>query len=248
MKLTNKNNLPLPVYLAVQKFDAEYKAGSFPRSISTTTLIKPIQIVELTARHYDEIEEDVSNRLWALQGQILHGILEKAAPDSVSVEKRVAAEVLGWTVAGKYDLIEDGILRDYKYTSVWNYVFGNEEWEKQANVNWFLLHKNGVEIKAMKNTLMFRDFQDSRVGSRGYPQAMIIDIDIPMWGLERAEKYVADRVRLFQDARQKADSMLPLCSDDDRWLNQKTNVYRRCEKYCPVRNFCAQVKNGGKVT
>lgn len=73
MKLTNKYNLPEPIYDAV-KADP-YKGGGW---ISTTTLIDSPQIRVLKKAHKDELSEDASDMLWALLGSAVHGVLERA--------------------------------------------------------------------------------------------------------------------------------------------------------------------------
>lgn len=245
MKFTNKLNLPKPFVNAVDYFERGYKKSSLKDSISTTTLIKPPQIVELLKRHEADVEIDISDRLFALQGQILHEILEKAADKDASVENRVAAEVLGWTVAGKYDLVEGKKLIDYKYTSVWQYVYGNEEWEKQANINRYLLHKNGVEIDTLENVLMFRDFKLSEIGRGRYPTQAVVVQKLSLWSLEATEEYIKERVKLFQWARQLKDAELMSCTDTERWVNKKSGKPRRCKDYCDVSKFCHQYKNNG---
>ncbi len=241
MKFTNKLNLPSPFVKAIENLNKSYTYET-SGDISTTTLIAPPQIVALTKRYENILEEDVSNRLWALQGQILHAVLEEAEEDKSKVENRVAMNVLGWKVTGKYDLIEGQTLFDYKYTSVWAYIFGHKEWALQANVNRYLLHCNGVVINKLQNVLMFRDFDAKRVGTNKYPATMVLTVDLPMWSLEEAEQYIGTRVKLHQEAQLVSDENLPECSDDERWYNARTKKYNRCAKYCPVAQFCTQLK------
>jgi hypothetical protein len=251
MIITNKNNHPKPLAEAVRGYQFDYKKGSIPNSISTTVLISPVQAVELQRRYDDKITQDVSDMMWALRGQIEHGIMEAAAktldtPGAI-VEKRFSTEVLGWTVAGKIDYYEDGILYDYKDVSVWAYIFGDKKWELQANVNRYLMAKNGIDVKRFRNTLIFRDFQKSKAGTGRYPPRGVYDVDIPMWTLEHAEIYVKERVKLFQEARQQADNELIECEHEDRMWNKKQDKYMRCTEYCLAREFCQQIKReGGK--
>ena len=257
MKLTNKYRLPAPLVLAVKHFESEYKAGALPDSISTTTLIRPVQQVELRRRHEDALTEDVSDRIWALRGQIEHGILEAAGKEltkslghdpvgaSVFIEKRFSVEVLRWTVSGRIDYFEDGILTDYKDTSVWNYVYGKPEWELQGNVNRYLMEMNGITVKGLRNTLVFRDFQESKAGLGRYPERGVLEVVLPMWTLEKARQYIEGRVQLFQENREREDGALTECTDEDRKWNARQKVYVMCERYCPVRDFCKQRKKEG---
>lgn len=239
MRLTNKLNLPSPFVRAVEAYERKYKKSLFGH-ISTTTLIKPPQIRELTKRYYDQIEEDVSGRLFALQGQIIHAILEAASDDTVLTENRVGTTINGVTLTGQYDLIEDQILHDYKYISVWSYIYGADEWELQSNVNRYLLYKNGIEIKGLKNILLFRDFTASKAGKGNYPKTPAITVGIDMWTIEQAESYIKERLKLFDEASRQPDEKLIKCSDQERWYDQRKKIFRKCEKFCSVNKFCKQ--------
>lgn len=73
MKLTNNYNLPTPLVDAV-KADSYEVSGD----ISTTTLLSSPRIRMLKKQFGRGLEEDVSDYLWALMGQVAHGILERA--------------------------------------------------------------------------------------------------------------------------------------------------------------------------
>ena len=73
MKITNKNNLPLPVYEALL-WDPEYIPVE--KRYSVSDLLAPIQETILKRKHWGEIEEDASGMIWALFGQGVHAALE----------------------------------------------------------------------------------------------------------------------------------------------------------------------------
>jgi hypothetical protein len=98
MKLTNKLNLPKSIENAVR--NDPYTRGN--AHISVTTLIGPARIRQLMIKHADEIEEDVSDRIWALLGQVTHGILERADDDSFT-EERLFIQRHGWRISGSFD-------------------------------------------------------------------------------------------------------------------------------------------------
>ena len=223
MNLTNKQGLPEPFFRAVEKMQENYQDDDLG-DITTTTLIDPPQISALKNRYKEKLVEDVTDRLWALQGQIMHMILELATPKGTQAEQRIGAEVSGWKVTGKYDLIEGQTLFDYKYTTVWSFVYGKPEWEFQANVNRWLLHKNGIEINKLVNVLMFRDFIEDKAGTGKYPPSKVVQVELPIWTLDKAEDYIKDRVKLHQMARDVPDQMLPSCSNAERWFNQKKGI------------------------
>ena len=238
MLTTNKHNLPEPIFLAVKAAREKYNEGDHG-DISTTRLIAPPQIIALQKKYADQLEEDVMDSLFSLDGQVIHKILEENTPADHKAETRISAMVNGWKVTGQFDMITpDQTLVDYKRCKTFAYIYGNKEWELQANVNRWLLHKNGVEIKKLVNWLWFKDFMNSKAGTGKYPERQMIPIELPMWSLEEAEKYVTNRVKLHQAAQQPQPDLALAnkfpCSDEDRWLNKRTGKYNRCEDYCSV--------------
>jgi len=242
VKYTNVHNLPEPIVRAVE--NDPYDAGV--ADISTTRLILPPQIDALKRRYKDQIEEDVSERLWTLLGQSVHVILERAAGGGQHItEQRYFAEMEGWVLSGAVDFLDTKkeVLVDYKVTSVWTYIYRSrmEEWAAQGNINRWLYWKNtGQVIKKLQNILILRDWQKRDINRRGYPMVQIVGVRLPVWSMDKAEAYVRERVKLHQAARKAADDGMPKCSDEDRWWSAKEKVFKRCAEYCPVAKFCKQ--------
>ena len=238
MKITNKSNLPEPVYQAI--LNDQYDPGE--SDVTTTQLIDPVQVTTLKRRFKDKLEEDASERVWSLLGSCMHVIFERAADAKAITEKRFYADVLGWKVGGQIDSLKDGVLTDYKVTSVWSYIFGDhKDYEAQGNVNRWILHKNGVQVDGLENVLVLRDWIKSKAGDGKYPPIQIVKIPLPLWPLGSAGKFVEDKVRMLQEAdKMDAEALAQAypCSPLERWPDKKKGGYNRCKGYCPVRNFC----------
>ena len=110
MKLTNRNNLPeVFVNLLTRSTYSKGKAH-----LSATELLNSPQIVQLRRKHWDDIEEDVSDKIFALFGTAMHTILEHGKTDDSIVEERLHINVDGWNISGAIDLQEPnpkGMLR-----------------------------------------------------------------------------------------------------------------------------------------
>ena len=74
INITNKHNLP-EIFLKACMIDTHVTRGE----ISTTQIIDAPQIRQL--RRHNDIEEDVSDRIWMLFGTAMHHILERAEID-----------------------------------------------------------------------------------------------------------------------------------------------------------------------
>ena len=114
MKLTNKFNLPQTFVNVIKR--PQYTKGD--SQISATEIINSPRIVQLKAKHWDDIEQDASEMVWSLFGSAVHGILEHGKDDHHIVEERLFCEFEGWKISGAIDLQEveeDGIIvSDYK--------------------------------------------------------------------------------------------------------------------------------------
>ena len=195
MKLTNRFNLPDPIVNAVS--NTGYTPGS--SDITVTQLIQPPLIRHLTKKHWDELEEDVSARVWALFGTAIHHLLEMAYKGRTArVEERVYAEVLGWKLGGAFDVLEGSSLSDYKVTSVYS-SDGKIEWERQLNILRWLLHKNNTEVTNLSITAIFRDWRPKeKLKNPDYPTVQMMKLPVKRWSLEETGKYSEERIAWHQ--------------------------------------------------
>lgn len=218
MKITNLNSLPAPLVEAVTRHPREYSADR----ISVSELIQPPQLRALTVKHQHELEEDASDRLWALMGTLLHQALEQNAQGMKNVisEEELTLQVLGWTLVGHYDLSEmllDGeLLTDYKLTSVWSIKDGlKREWEEQLNVYAHLIRSAGRHVNQLQIVAIGRDWSKNKARyEKDYPKHQVQVLTVPMWTPEDTQLFIEDRVRLHQKAQ---IGEWPECTAAERW-------------------------------
>jgi hypothetical protein len=217
MKITNKHGLPAPLVAAVTA--DPYSPGR--SDITVTQLIKPPRALALEKKHAAELEDDASNRIWSLIGQIGHAILERAAKAGHRVvEERLYAEVLGWTVGGQVDLL-DWVITDYKLTTVWSCKNGlKPEWEQQLNALAWLARRNNFVPLGLEIVAIYRDWSALEAHrDSSYPQSQVQVFCVPQWTDERATAWIEERVRLHQSARA---GTLPECTPEERWAKPDT--------------------------
>jgi hypothetical protein len=226
VKLTNKYNLPEPFVLAVQGDQEEYDDGGY--DISVTSLIAPAQQRRLMKEHWDEIEEDVSDRMWALFGSSVHYMLEMAGKrlDGALIEHRAMAVIDGLSVSAKIDLLHEGVLSDYKNTSIWAIKDaienGKSEWTAQLNVQAYLLRQEGHEVNKLQIVAFAKDWRKGEsMRYQGYPDKAVI-IPIEDWGDEKTKAYIINR--LFEHF----DNENPVCTSEEMW--EKPDTYALMKK------------------
>jgi hypothetical protein len=224
VNLTNKFNLPAPVFKAIEWQEKSHKSNA---DISCTGLIDSPLRFWLGKKYYDQLEEDASDRLWALYGSLVHLVAEKYGKEvgGAHVEKQVIADVLGWKVSAILDYVLEGaVLSDYKFTSVWATMNGvKPEWESQLNVGlWLMRHGNdeamakiGATIKRLEICALFRDWVPANKDR--FPNKVEV-LKVKVWSDKDAQAYIEKRVALHQAAA-KVEGVPPCCTDEERWMS-----------------------------
>jgi len=235
MKFTNKFNLPEPFVAAVTADD--YVRGD--ALYTATELITPTRILSLRKRFDSELVEDVSERVWAMQGQVRHLVLERIArtdPNRYLIEQRFEAVMPGGAkISGQIDLFDfkDGTLYDWKETSVFKFsrIGDTLEWEQQANINLFLMRMNGMTVHALKNIAILKDWKvrEARIaklsrGKKEYPECAIHVMPLPMWTIGQAQDFILERIKTHNENMEKP----PVCTKKERW--QKDASFALCHR------------------
>lgn len=223
-KFTNRLNLPEALVKAVT--NDGYSAGNSDYSV--TTLLKPPRLVVLERQHRDEIEEDVSDRMWALLGQLMHGVLERAAMEG-EVEQRHTVEILGKKISGAIDIYLDGVIQDYKLMSVWKVTKGvPREFEEQLNCYAYLLRSKGKPVRDLQLVCVLRDWSKlETLRNDNYPKNQVVLLDVPLWDEETQRIFIEGRIQLHMDALIN----LPLCTPEERWATpEKYAVTKKGQK------------------
>ncbi len=207
---TNKLNLPAPLVRAVT--NDPYNRGHSDYTV--TELISPARIVALKQKHADELTEDAADRLYSLIGQVAHGIIERSATKELS-EHRLYAEWLGKLVGGQLDLLDGGILMDFKVTSVWAFHGGvKPEWVSQINCLAALAARNNIAVTSAQIIALYRDWSVSEARRNGdYPAEQVQIFPVPLWTAERQNNYICARIT----AHETTKTTLPECTPLERW-------------------------------
>jgi len=212
MRITNEINLPAPLIAAVSKTRQPVLG-----QISVTELISPPQLRALTIKHWDEITEDASERLWVAVGSLMHQMLENHADiPRHQAERTLSTVVEGVNVTGTFDLYyEDGVLTDYKFISVWTTMNGvKEEWEQQLNLYAHLLKLTGVRVETLQVVAIYRDWTKSKSFDSNYLSTQVQTFTVPLWSSEVTENFLLERVLLHKRAEA---GEVPHCTPEERW-------------------------------
>ena len=182
--------------------------------ISVTELLGPPRLKQLKDLHYDEIDIDASDRMHALMGSAIHLLIAKV-PFSCS-SLRLHSQWMGtdrnWWVSGEIDLLEDGIIWDFKPIRAAAVFNGpREEWIQQLNVYRIMAEEAGIKVVGLKACPYIRDYTPvERMREAKYPKASMVAMDVPLWSRDQARAFIQGR--LTEHERQ-----MPECTQDERW-------------------------------
>lgn len=244
MKITNKFNVP-ETLVALASRDYYTKGKS---DYSVTEIISPPRIQRLRRKHFEEMEQDVSDMLWMLLGTALHVVAERSEVSGHTNEERLSAGIDGIILSGAIDLQKDeadGItITDYKFTSAWALMNDKPEWEQQQNIYKYLVERvKKKPVKGLKICALIRDWSRRDAQNKpDYPQSPIQIVDIPMWTFDRTEAFIKERVEMHRDSKVSADwgDELPLCTEEERWVRQTTYAVKKDGRKTAIRVFDTQ--------
>ncbi|MBO7715973.1 MAG: hypothetical protein J6S85_20580 [Methanobrevibacter sp.] len=220
MKVTNVLGLPQAFVDAVS-VERHNEKGCY----SATTILHGACETILQERHYDEIEVDASDSIWAVFGSAVHSIFEK---QNTGTEKEAfySFPVSRSKVTGRVDSYDPQTqtLHDFKTASVWKIQFADfDDWYKQGMIYAWLMKKNGVEVKRCEFIALLKDHSKSKAKvDPNYPQlpTYIYRFDVTEKALEEIEKFIFDKVAELEKAELLADEELTPCSKEERWATE----------------------------
>jgi len=238
MKITNKYNLPAALVNAMMRDD--YSKG--PSEYSVTGLLTPPKVALLREQYDDQIEIDVSDKMFTFLGTALHTVMESTVmPHNCTFEERLHATVDGTSISGAIDVQERGIfgttIWDYKVTSVWSVINEKSEWVEQLNMyKWLVEALKGERVVGLKICAFLRDWSKNNRGGN-YPESSIVMVDIPMWTATETEAFIMARVNAHRKAKMARDfgEELPPCSDKERWMSETTFAVKREGRKTAIR-------------
>lgn len=256
-KITNFTgiSLPLAVWLAADDYD--FSPDS--RSISATSLLKPVRQILLRERLTAKTREtpDIADGIAARLGHSIHDGIEKAWTHQyassmsklgysdevigrvrinptdeelresneiipVYLEHRGSREIRGYKISGKFDMVQDGELHDFKSTSVYTYIKGSkdEDYCLQGSLyRW--VHSDKITSDHITINFVFTDWQRAMAKSQAnYPDQRVATHRVQLMSIPQTEKWINDRIDELEAHADLPESELPFCSDKDLWRSE----------------------------
>lgn len=221
MEYTNNFNIPQVVIDAIVA--DKYEVDPLKNIYSVSSLISPPKIRQLFKRHIKDIKRDISEDLWIFLGKMGHRVFENVSDVNRLKEERISVSYGGYNITGKSDLYDGDTksITDFKFTSVWNYIYnpnGKEEWVNQLNLYAWLFRKYNFEVNFLRILCILRDWMKSKAKSDiDYPKIPFVEIKIDLWDFEKQEKFLIERLTFHEKQNNLSDDEITICNEKERW-------------------------------
>lgn len=145
----------------------------------------------------------------------------------IYLEQRGSRMFKEYSISGKFDMVADGELNDFKSTSVYTYIKGSkdEDYCLQGSLyKW--IHRDKITSDHININFIFTDWQRAMAkADPNYPQQRVLEHRVPLKSLEEIEAWIDDRIRTLEQHADLPESELPYCSDEDLWRTPTTWKY-----------------------
>lgn len=217
MITTNKMNMPQ----AFVNFVSNVRHNP-SGTLSATTLLKGDKEIVLYDRHFEELEQDAADLVWATFGTAFHTVMERSEDDAFK-EEAFSVDVDDWKVTGRVDRydLEHEILEDWKTASVWKVIKGDfKDWRAQGLTYAWLMKQSGLEVKRCRFIAILKDHSKTEAKRKSdYPQkpVFIYEFDVTDMDLEETEKRIRAKIKSVTEAYKLGDDDIAPCSEEERW-------------------------------
>lgn len=219
MIITNKMNLPQSF---VSFSEQEYKLSA--NEYRVTSLLKGIRETILERRYNEQIEDDVSNRIWLILGTAVHSILEQQEEQDHEIkETRLTIDIDEYKLSGQFDLYDAKAKRitDYKTCSVWKVVFGDySDWRRQLLIYAYMLKSIGFEVNSAEIIAIIKDHSKRDAKFKAdYPKLPVTKITFRFSDKDFAEieSWLQEKFAEIKRCESLSDDELPLCTPEERF-------------------------------
>lgn len=144
----------------------------------------------------------------------------------IYMERRAIRSIDGYQVGGKFDLVIEGQLEDYKSTSVYTYIKDSHatDYILQGSIyRW--LNPKLITSDTIRINFIFSDFQKVMLKTAGYPPARIASREYPLLSLEETEAWIRKRLQEHKAAVNLPEDKLPECTREELWVGDDVYKY-----------------------
>ena len=147
----------------------------------------------------------------------------------VYMEQRVIKQIGNYWIGGKFDMIMNGQLEDYKTTGVYSYIkkSNTDKFRLQGSMyRW--LNPDKITNDIMLIQYIFLNWEAAKVSAKpesNYPKFKIVADPIKLLSIEETERWVTDKLTLLDSLQDTPEPELPLCTKEELWQDDPSYAY-----------------------
>lgn len=145
----------------------------------------------------------------------------------VWLEQRGSREIMGYTISGKFDMVLEGALQDFKSTSVYTWMLGSkdEDYSLQGSIyRW--IHQDKITEDYINIQFIFTDWSRAQAKHNpNYPQQRVMEHRVGLMSLEETENWIKTKIRGLENHADLPEEALPRCTDKDLWRGNTVYKY-----------------------
>ncbi len=98
-------------------------------------------------------------------------------------------------------------------------------WVREANIQAYILEKNGFPVKSITATMIFKDWSSGKLGiQKDYPSSQMQSMQLPIHKMEDTEKLIKVQLRRHLRA---SNGDVPECLANERWADADSWIVTR---------------------
>jgi hypothetical protein len=249
MAYTNERRIPLSiaVWLARDMYsrDPSYISGSeLERSnrqiVLSRRTTQDIDLAQLMAARLGNAINDAIDAAWksdrlmeyvrlAGYNPLFEYDVNPVIPDPkktlIYIQKRYEEPFMGKVLSGAPDMILGGRLFDYKSTAVFLYQKKKPEDYLWQLTTYRYLARDYITDDVATIQFILKDWSKARAKDPNYPQTPCPTMLVPVGSVEQCKARLESRVNELNALMSADDSDLPLCTDEELWLDPPRFAY-----------------------
>lgn len=200
------------------------------------------------------LDDGVRNKALKLLGiddDMINKVIVNPAPGEdltdrypIYLEQRSSVELGGYTISGKFDIVYDSGLSDYKTTRTWKYAKlsdAEEDYRIQGSIYRYI-NPTLITKDTLKIILIFLDWSKARATLPNYPPAPIVTFEVKLMTPHETEDFILQYLADLDKAYTLDNSDLEECTPKQLWQNKPVYKYYKNPDKQNARSTCTSEK------
>ena len=145
----------------------------------------------------------------------------------IYIEQRSSIEIEGFTLSGKFDVVDQGQLEDVKTTKTYSWIKGtnNERYRYQGSMYRFL-NQRIITNDYMNVQYLFTDWSPYQAqANNDYPQKRVMAKRLKLLSLKDTEFFIRAKLTEIKKFQQLRQEELPICTPTELWQDPAKWAY-----------------------